>query len=236
MKRATDPLREALAELAEAVTDTLGTMAYYFGPNARTAVSGRSVDAFRRIEAARDAALEALEDVPAEPEQGVTQRSAPQPPPTLTLHWCDTCGVFSAIRSVIADGHGPNEDCPGNVLALAYHRPVEHERESLVEALLDESPNYGSEHCDCGSVATPARDCPVHWALWVAERPRPAEPEAWEWRGHAPEWGRASDAGTLEEARKWAQPVPVAHLERRRPGTAPGEWERVDPELREDAL
>ena len=60
----------------------------------------------------------------------------------------------------------------------------------------------------------------------------PAEPEAWEWR-HV----RASDCAagkTVRDPRHLEREVArdAGHLERRRPGTAPGEWERVDPEPR----
>ena len=67
----TDTLRSALAELTEAVVDKLATMDYYFGPNARTATSGESRAAFNRIDAAVEAAREALAAVPEEaPEPG----------------------------------------------------------------------------------------------------------------------------------------------------------------------
>jgi len=61
-------LQQALAALEAAVSDALGSMAFYFGPNARTAVSRESSDRFKRIKAARDEAREALvgPDTPAE--------------------------------------------------------------------------------------------------------------------------------------------------------------------------
>lgn len=46
----------ALDELHAAVKDHLGTMDYYCGPNAQTAVSGESIKAYNRIVAALDAA------------------------------------------------------------------------------------------------------------------------------------------------------------------------------------
>ncbi len=115
--------------------------------------------------------------------------------------------------------------------------PAESERASLSEALLDESPNYGSEHCVCGNVATPARDCPVHWALWVAERHRPVEPEAWEWRvehnvGIGGHLGPTTEAAWCRlRVGELTKQGYEAQLERRR---APGPWERVDPEPRHE--
>lgn len=41
--------------------------------------------------------------------------------------------------------------------------------EPLESVLTRMSPSYGSEHCICGPHATPARNCPVHWALAAAE-------------------------------------------------------------------
>lgn len=39
-----------------------------------------------------------------------------------------------------------------------------------IEAVWDATPDYGSENCQCGSYATPAPNCPVHWAMFVLER------------------------------------------------------------------
>lgn len=40
-----------------------------------------------------------------------------------------------------------------------------------LRAILDPvSPDYGSEHCVCGSHATPDPECPVHWAIAALER------------------------------------------------------------------
>lgn len=50
-----------LEELADAVSAKLGTMDFYFGPNARSAVSQESERAFRRIQAATKRAKEATE-------------------------------------------------------------------------------------------------------------------------------------------------------------------------------
>lgn len=51
-------LRALLDELHASVKDKLSAMNYYFGPNARTAVSSESVEAYNRIVAALDAAAE----------------------------------------------------------------------------------------------------------------------------------------------------------------------------------
>ncbi len=68
----------------------------------------------------------------------------------------------------------------------------------------------------------------------------PVEPEAWEWRVLLDNYPHALDSE--EQARREMErcrdvdfgkrPAPI--FERRRPGTAPGEWERVDPEPRDD--
>jgi hypothetical protein len=71
-----EELRSALAELTEAVGDKLATMDYYFGPNARTATSGESRAAFSRIDAAVEAAREALAAVPEGPEPRYEWRMA----------------------------------------------------------------------------------------------------------------------------------------------------------------
>ncbi len=133
----------------------------------------------------------------------------------------------------------PNSTCVHDAEAKSEGEklgaPAEPERASLSEALLDESPNYGSEHCVCGNVATPARDCPVHWALWVAERHRPAEPEAWEWRA-VTYWKDDAvrvwrNGATRDEVEGFAghqratYPTCRTELQRR---TTPGEWERFD--------
>ncbi len=134
----------------------------------------------------------------------------------------------------------PNSTCVHDAEAKSEGEklgaPAEPERASLSEALLDESPNYGSEHCVCGNVATPARDCPVHWALWVAERHRPAEPEAWEWRAGDRWWSSGTHATEAEAREGHEQFTGRAPdwVTRRRPGTAPGPWERVDPEPRQE--
>ncbi len=72
------------------------------------------------------------------------------------------------------------------------------------------------------------------------KRLRPAEPEAWEWRAVVQAAGRVSErsstvVSTSEDARATLRSMEDAWvgggwIERRRPGTAPGEWERVDPE------
>lgn len=41
---------------------------------------------------------------------------------------------------------------------------------TLAEEIFKACPNYGSEHCTCGTHGTPATDCPVHWAIVVIER------------------------------------------------------------------
>lgn len=50
----------AARELADAVTDVLGTLNFYIGQAARTAVSSESVARYRRLVAARDAVAAAL--------------------------------------------------------------------------------------------------------------------------------------------------------------------------------
>ncbi len=67
---------------------------------------------------------------------------------------------------------------------------------------------------------------------------RPAEPKVWEWRagggtsGHAPV-GPEESQDRARQTYEWFARCPATWTERRRPGTAPSEWERVDPEPRE---
>jgi hypothetical protein len=51
-----DPAYKALAELEDAVSAVLGTLNFYTGPNARTAVSPESVQKYVRVRDARDRA------------------------------------------------------------------------------------------------------------------------------------------------------------------------------------
>lgn len=40
-----------------------------------------------------------------------------------------------------------------------------------VWAMWETCPNYGSKGCTCGpQMGTPARHCPVHWAVWIFEQ------------------------------------------------------------------
>ncbi len=70
-----------------------------------------------------------------------------------------------------------------------------------------------------------------HLQAWAREALAavPAEPEAWEWRSVTrlgqPTSGVVADR---EKAGEWAARGDA--VERRRPGKAPGPWERVDPE------
>ena len=75
----------------------------------------------------------------------------------------------------------------------------------------------------------------------------PAESEAWEWRACAddklgaaePEdWMPANSlAHAMARCNEFDAEPPYGHewVERRRPGTAPGEWERVDPKPRQQS-
>ena len=91
-------------------------------------------------------------------------------------------------------------------------------------------------HCDDSHPANltePCEPCGGHGV--VPADVRPAEPEAWEWRVLLDNYPHALD--DEEHARREIErcrdvdfghrPAPV--FERRRPGIAPGEWERVDP-------
>jgi hypothetical protein len=78
----------------------------------------------------------------------------------------------------------------------AEHPEAGSEAERLREVMrhLVESPHaphYGSVHCVCGPQATPANDCPVHWAIAVIEQlqdeARAAHPEAETRFGAAPD-------------------------------------------------
>ncbi len=72
----------------------------------------------------------------------------------------------------------------------------------------------------------------------------PVEPEAWEWRAVLDRPCLDSPYHSVAQEEKSARefaaslvhvdPAGMVWLERRRPGTAPGPWERVDPEPRED--
>ena len=63
----------------------------------------------------------------------------------------------------------------------------------------------------------------------------PAESEAWEWRVTGGFYAVGSEVTRDERAaRASAAQWQGTQLERRRPGTAPGPWERVDPEPRYD--
>ncbi len=58
------------------------------------------------------------------------------------------------------------------------------------------------------------------------------EPEAWEYRVCRAN-GRAIMSNVEDVDLAWRFAAPDGFVDRRRPGTAPGEWERVDPEPRE---
>ncbi len=65
----------------------------------------------------------------------------------------------------------------------------------------------------------------------------PAEPEAWEWHAGYLTWGsgpRATKEEAITACEHFRGRAPD-WIERRRPGTAPGPWERVDPEPRQEA-
>ncbi len=80
-----------------------------------------------------------------------------------------------------------------------------------------------------------------HLQAWAREALAavPSEPKAWEWQagGGASGYQPVGPEGTADRARQtyeWFARCPATWVERRRPGTAPGPWERVDPESRED--
>ncbi len=76
---------------------------------------------------------------------------------------------------------------------------------------------------------------PETHAEWIKGPPAvPVEPEEWEWRAGYSTWAtkpRASKSAAWAACERFRGFAPE-WFERRRPGTAPGPWERVDPEPR----
>ncbi len=172
---------------------------------------------------------------------------------------CDRCGQPMGREDRCNSGlHvGPGEEANG--VAVASTELVA-ERDALraeVKRLRGAEPERNDErdqiavceHCNVvvarggeRIVDRPATVCShLRIRTYLPADTRPAEPEAWEWRAVIADGrllaGPCASLPTLEETIRddaWASRHKW-YAERRRPGTAPGEWERVDPEPRQDA-
>ncbi len=249
---ATDPLREALAELTQAVAPVTANPRYSNPGRPCVSYEHLSDAVHRRLLDAARAAREALAAVPAEPESDAAKWGAVLGDLDSRGLEANPIGTRAALKAVserndkraaFLAGHGTLDalevwawaaELGGDAaesaiesdepLMVSVLRSAETE-DKVRKSLLDEVNELGAE---CARLEA------------EVERLRPAEPEAWEWRavveGHrrTPYRSVAQDEQSARDfAADLARDIPhgVVSVERRR---APGPWERVDPEPREE--